>query len=207
MDSQKVLRYTTDCIKYRIQEEMGSWPSEIHHSDGLHRLSDDLLAVACGECFNDFSIEKRNLRLIQQPIMYNCATLNPMIEATLPEYDSKTYGNSARARAIAAILQPLFVCGDEGRIETEIILDDKVWSKPVSMCSKSITETLERNNVHVQFFCHDSAKIPGLQLADLTAGVIHSFQVSGREREAHELIKDRFIAHIGARRVPGASIF
>lgn len=201
--AQKVLGYTTERIKDEIKAEMGGRPNEIHHSGGLHRFSDRLLEIVHRDCYDDFSIEKRNLRLIQQPIMYSCNFVNPSIEAILPEYDSKTYGNIVRARAIAKSLQPLFMYGGEEPIEAEVILDDKVWSKAVSMCSRPITEALNGNKVHIQFSCHDSMKIPGVQLADLAAGVSHSFQREGKERKAYELIGKRTIIHIGERRAPG----
>lgn len=202
---QKVLNYTAECIKNEIKDEMGEIPKEIHHSKGLHRFSDRLLEIAHEKCFEDYSIEKRDMRLIQQPIMYNYNIVNPSVESVLPGYDSKSYGNDARVRAIARSLQPLFLYGGEEPIEAEVILDDEVWSKAVSLCSPPITKALNGNNVKVHFSCYDSAKIPGIQLADIAAGVLRRFQKYGEERKAYEIIGKRTITHIGKRRTSGMS--
>jgi hypothetical protein len=69
----------------------------------------------------------------------------------------------------------------------------------VDQVAESLKRLIGENNVHIKFFCEDSKKVPGLQLADVFAGVSRHYRLERDVGEAFELINGKSIFHVGSR--------
>lgn len=185
---QSALKFTVDEVKAEINQTIGSWPKEIHFSRGLRRHADALFEKAIASSCQDTTIYKKDLPWNGRPLAFRTAACCPRIESTLPGYDKKTFHKNLRARGVISLLMPLLAHSGNPKIEASVILDAEVWNDAVSICEACLKGPLDANSVTVTFSCESSRRVPGLQIADLTAGVFRHHLIDGSYEKAMALL-------------------
>jgi len=195
-----VLKYTADMVKNEIEVSTGKWPNEIHFSSGLRRFSDSLVDTAIDSSVRDSSIHKKDLPWMGRPIAFRAVTFSPLLEAALPGKDTHFHKN-LRARGIIALLMPLLLYSDEIKIEVSVILDDEVWNGALNVCKACLKKAVDHSSVSLAFSCESSGRVPGLQIADLAAGVVRQHLIDGSGKKAFDALSSGTFHRLNQMRV------
>jgi len=195
---QNALKHTSDGVKRRIKELMGSWPKEIHYASGLSRYSYELLQIVEGCSSEDKSILRTNPIWTKQPIRYRINEVNPETEAMILGDNSET-SNLMRAHAILSNLRPLITCHGKVSIEVGVIFDSEVWKKPWELLSEQLKEVFKGSLITLSPYYENSSRVPGLQIADMAAGAARHYFVSGDGKDSHDFLIERAICNIGGK--------
>lgn len=194
---QSVLRFTADEAKAEIRQTTGSWPNEIHFSSGLMRCVDTIFEKVVASSYQDNSIHRNDLPWTGKPLAYRTVAYCPKIEFSLKGYDKNTFHKNLRARGIISLLMPLLSHNGRPNIEASVILDANVWGEAVSICRECLNGPLSANSVAVTFSCEDSNRVPGLQIADLAAGIVRHHLIDGTCNEAFKSLDAGIIHRLG----------
>lgn len=182
-----VLKYTTDMVKNQIEKLTGKRPNEIHFASGLNRYSDSLFDTTIDSSIEDTSIHKRDLPWIGRPIAFRTVTFSPILEAALPGKD-KHFHKNLRARGIIASLMPLLMYNGDQKIEASVILDDNIWGGALEVCEDCLKKSVDHGSVALSFSCESSRRVPGLQIADLAAGIVRHHLIDGSGNKAFNML-------------------
>lgn len=193
---QSTLRYTVDQIRSLVGKCNRKMPREIHYSDGLRRKATEIVSTTFQKAYEDNSIRKKDLLWQNHPLASTTSFFNPQIEWDLVKEDD--ISNRMRARMISEMLQPLFTFSGGFRLDVDVVLDSECWKISVDHVAESLKRLTSENNVHLKFFCEDSKKIPGLQLADVFAGVSRHYRLERDVGEAFDIINSKSIFHVGS---------
>ncbi len=193
---QSTLRYTVDQIRSLVGKSNRKMPREIHYSDGLRRKATEIVSTTFQKAYEDNSIRKKDLLWQNHPLASTTSFFNPQIEWELAKEDD--ISNRMRARMISEMLQPLFTFNSGFRLDVDVVLDSECWKISLDHVAESLKRLTSENNVHLKFFCEDSKKIPGLQLADVFAGVSRHYRLERYVGEAFEIINSKSIFHVGS---------
>ncbi len=194
---QTTLRYTIDQIRSMVGKCNKKIPKEIHYSDGLRRMATEIVNLTFQKAYEDKTIRRNDLLWKNHPLANTTSFCNPRIEWELTREDD--ISNRMRARMISELLQPQFTFNGKFRLDVDVVLDSECWKISVDQVAESLKRLIGENNVHIKFFCEDSKKVPGLQLADVFAGVSRHYRLERDVGEAFELINGKSIFHVGSR--------
>jgi hypothetical protein len=183
-----ILKYTADMVKGEIKQLTNKRPNEIHFASGLKRYSDHLFDTAVECSSQDVSVHKKELLWPGRPIAFRTVALSPMIESALPGYDGRLFHKNLRARGIIISLMPLLMYAGDSKIEASIVLDAEIWGDALSVCEQCLMGALDSAPVALAFSCESSRRVPGLQIADLAAGVARHHLMDGSCTEAFRLL-------------------
>ena len=196
-----VLRYTLDETRRKVEKLTGKLPREIHYSDGLRRYAEPLVSTIIEKSPEDSSIVRKDSDhpWSKHPLGCSTAIFTPVAEsATMTDEE---FPNILRARALLSLLRPLVVYGGSQSFEVSVVLDDDCWKKSLDLCS-SIKDIASKKGVAISFSCEKSVRIPGLQIADLMAGITRDYYRNGIAEDAFRIIEKLNIRHLGAKVVP-----
>jgi hypothetical protein len=192
---QSTMRYTLEQSRLKIAELTGKMPNEVHYSDGLWRYSKEIIQTVGQKTLEDNSIVRKEFLWARYPVASTVAVFNPKIEyAISPNVD---FPNVLRARTIATLLMPLLNYQGASSIDVSIILDSDCWKKGLTYCTSKLEEMCKATDITISFSCESSSRVPGLQIADLFAGVTRDYHKDGTMQETYELSTKHRINHIG----------
>jgi hypothetical protein len=189
---QNAFSYTVSQLKSLLREQYNKSVNEIHFQDGLTAHSLELISATHHLVMEDHSIDKTISPWNGHPLAYRTTVCSPEAESILVG-NNPDYYNALRARSIMQMLTPLLTCRKAAQIEASIILDSEVWKKSLELCSDQIERMVGRESVRIDFSCESSNKVPGLQIADLVAGITRKSHLVNGLEEAHRLIFDKTI--------------
>lgn len=185
---QSVLKFSADEVKTEISKMSGSWPKEIHFASGLRRHGNTLFEKAIVSSLQDTTIHKNGLPWNGWPLAFRTVAYCPEVESILPGYDKRTFHKNLRARGIISLLMPLILYNGNLRIEASVILDTEIWKDAVSICEARLKGPLRTSSVELAFSCENSDRVPGLQIADLAAGIFRHYLIDGSCEKAFSLL-------------------
>lgn len=160
-----------------------------------------MIETVSTKSLEDNSIIKKDHPWSKHPLGNSIAVYNPKLESEIAPHDD--FPNVLRARAISSLLQPLLNYNGSIGLDVSIILDSDCWKKSLSYCSDAIEEALRYSDVTISFSCENSKKAPGLQIADLIAGISKNYFKDPSLIEPYGMIARNTIHHIGPRSIPG----
>lgn len=163
---------------------------ELHFQDGLAPHSFEIVTAAHALALEDETIIRENLPWNGHPLGYSTAIFSPEGEYVLAGRGPDYY-NAFRARAMISVLIPLLTCKKAAQIEASIILDAEPWKRALSLCSEHLENILGRESVSIDFSCESSSRVPGLQMADLVAGITRRAYSDDRLDDANKLISSQ----------------
>jgi hypothetical protein len=189
---QNTFSYTVSQLRSLLKERHNKSVDEIHFQNGLTPYALELLTAAHDLVIEDHSIDKTISPWNGHPLGYRTTECSPEAESILVG-NNPDYYNALRARSIIHMLTPLLTCRKAAQVEASIILDSEVWKKSLDLCSGQIERMLGRESVKIDFSCESSSKVPGLQIADLVAGITRKSHLFNGLEETHRLIFDKTI--------------
>jgi len=198
--AQNTLRYTLDALRPISNEYSRGSKKEIHHSDGLGRISHTLLETAINTSHSDNSIMRGDGTVLREPLCWRTVDYSPPFEHHIAN-GGIPCGNQIRARSIIYNLRPLLTYqGNHDRIEVGVILDSDTWAKALDLCRDKIIRCLSERDITITFEFEKSTKIPGLQIADLVSGAVRRYYRNQEEKEAYEIVKKHTFEHLAFKR-------
>ena len=198
---RSVLRYTIRSLKRKVKDLTGIYPDEIHYSSGLKRYADELITQCISTAFDDESIPNIGHPWDGHPLGFtfsfketsfeSCLSLNSMDGRTSPDF-----GNLIRARAIADLMLPLIYFDNPESIQISLIFDSPMWKNAVSYYGRNFDKLHDIDNLRLESFYEDSSAVPGLQIADLSAGILRHHVVEGIHKESLKILLNNEIKRL-----------
>lgn len=185
---QTVLRPTVDATRLFVKQLTGDEPKELHFAAGLKRNCDPIHERLTKCSYEDSTIFRKNLLWPGRPLAYRFLVSSPKIEAILPGYDKRLFHKNFRARGIISLLMPLLLYQDNPTIEVSVILDAEIWKESIVICEECLKNGLSNGHVAVSFSCENSSRVPGLQIADIAAGIVRHHSMDTRKIYAYDEI-------------------
>lgn len=189
------MRYTQDQVRLKIEELAGKMPGEIHYSNGLRRYSKEIMNTVYQKTLEDDSIVKKDYLWARHPVASSISVFKPEIEHNISP--SADFPNILRARTLVALLMPLLSYQDGKALDVSVILDADCWKKGLGLCSAKLVEICKASNIAISFSCEASNRVPGLQIADLFAGVTRDYYGSSTSIEPYEISTKHRVTQVG----------
>lgn len=188
---EKPLKPTVDSMKQYLRDHgKMEWAQEIHH----HRLPDEyseyLLFQAISLSRRDRTILREGVFWERSPIAFTIAIDNPRsVKAFDHSMTQQVLGNRTRLSALGNLLRPLSLYEGPERIRAELILDSEVWKKCVERYDSGLKGIVGNQRIDPAIhFCRSSIT-PGLQIADLAAGINRQFIINSRQESGYRLLQ------------------
>ena len=176
-------------------ELTGQHRKELSHSEGLAPHDDALFDEFLESIKVDRSIHHNEKPWSGFPLKFTVASACPRLEVRMAK--NPDYGNQTRARCLIEALSPLnHYSGNDG-IQAEVVLDEIVWRRALSYCGDEFAGPQCPENLSFHFTYEKSHRMPGLQLADLVAGVNRHFLLTSESACAHRILEQHRLYHIG----------
>ncbi|MCE5295682.1 MAG: DUF3800 domain-containing protein [Euryarchaeota archaeon] len=193
--AHNILGRTLEQLKDFLETETGKRPDELHFSEGSKRYAAGLCEILTSQSHHDYSIRGPGVLWERDRIKNSHAIFTPAIEyfKDIPRPD---FGNHLRAKAIGMLLRPLIIYDGESDMHVDVILDDDIWMKSIDIIKKQLGQI--NNHVRFNYSCQKSNKIPGLQIADLCAGVVRSYHDKGVCEDAYHNIAQHILHRLTA---------
>lgn len=187
---QEPLRYTVDHIRRRISEELRCpIPREISHHDH-EKVAASLFVEGYGVVMQDKSIRKSDHPWDTHPLAFSKVNYNPQTEMKIyPELTDEELGNQMRVRAVANLLRPLTLFSGDEQLDVTVILDDHVWKKAVDVYDPDLQESISNAKINQTVDYGKSSSVPGLQIADLVAGINRHYLMTTDGKTAYRTIE------------------
>lgn len=188
---EKPLKPTVDSMKQYLRDHgKMEWAQEIHH----HRLPDEyseyLLFQAISLSRRDRTILREGIFWERSPVAFTMAIDNPRaVKAFDHSMTQQVLGNRTRLGALGNLLRPLSIYEGPEHIRAELILDSEVWKKCVERYDAGLKKTIGNQRIDPAIhFCRSSIT-PGLQIADLAAGINRQFIINARQESGYRLLQ------------------
>lgn len=188
---EKPLKPTVDSMRQYLRDYgKMEWAKEIHH----HRLPDEyseyLLFQAISLSRRDETVMREGIFWEKSPIMFTVATDNPRaVKAFDQDISQQILGNRTRLNALGNILRPLSFYEGAKSVKVELILDAEVWKKCIERYDIGLERTIgNRLIIPAIHFCRSSIT-PGLQIADLVAGINRQYIIRARQESGYRIIQ------------------
>jgi hypothetical protein len=190
---QSVLRFTLDRLRFVARQRTGKLPPEIKYSAGLRRCSREIMDEVLSSSSKDHSIRKTETPWSGPPLGCTMSVSMPVAERHM-SMDSD-FNNILRARALLSLLRPLAVRRGSRALEVSVITDAEVWRRSFGYLS-SILSLAAAKKVRLDFSCESSRRVPGLQIADVVAGICRDYHLHGECEEEYGLVRRAMIDRI-----------
>ena len=195
---EKPLKPTIDSlIQYLRDYGRIAWTREIHHRELPDEYSEYLLFLAIDAARSDNTILRDGTFWDGAPIMFSIATDNPCaVKAFNPEMTRQILGNRSRLNALGNLLRPLCIYDGNEDIRVDIILDAEVWKNCINKYDRRLENTINNERIHPEIYFCRSSNTPGLQIADLVAGINRRFILHSRQKIGYRLIQNNILGCI-----------
>jgi len=167
---------------------------ELSHSEGLALHDDDLFYEMSLKVPVDASVNQKDKPWTGFPLKFTTSIAHPTLETRMSS--SREAGNQIRARCLMQVLHPLTVYRGNAKIEAEVVLDDVVWAKAVAYCGDDFESPRIAKNLSFHFTYEKSLRIPGLQVADLVAGMNRHYCLTAENQSAHAFVDQNTLRHL-----------
>ena len=187
----KPLASTVDSMKqYLIDDHKHKWAREIHHRGMPDEFVEFLLFMALNEARIDNTILKEGYYWDKSPIRFTMSIGNPFaFKCMNPNIDSQQLGNLMRLFALGNLLRPLCIYLGPEEIFADIVLDAEVWKGVIERYDPGIKRTINNLKIHNAIYYSKSAKTPGLQIADLAAGIVRQHLLKATQSAGYKLLQ------------------
>jgi hypothetical protein len=193
---QQPLRFTIDEMRKRIGQEKGRMPPEIKYHDHSD-MAEDLIEVALASVESDRSIVRSGHPWAGSTIVFGTASSHPAtVKALRPQQTDSELGRQLRLTCIASLLEPFAVYSGSKEIDAAVVFDSDVWKTPIEQSDPGLVRSISNERVSLSLFYETSVSVPGLQLADLVAGMNRAFRLHSHHPRGFEFIQKRLLKHI-----------
>lgn len=198
---QEVLRYSVDRMRFLIKERIGKLPHELKFSAGLARYADDLLSLLLDDAvLKDRSVICNEGFPLGCPIRFSSSSIICSYEVialtgTKANRVVPDYGRTLRARVMPELLLPAIMYDGRRDIQLDIVFDESIWHTIEEPYGSNLSQLISNNRISRSLDYRKSSSIPGLQLADLIAGMIRNHLLSGGNPGSFSAIQDARIIH------------
>ncbi|MDH4123321.1 MAG: DUF3800 domain-containing protein [Thermoplasmata archaeon] len=194
----KPLSSTVDSLKqYLIDDHKVKWAREIHHRGMPDEFAEFLLFMAMNKARTDPTIQKEGCFWDRSPVRFTMSIDNPCAFKLLnPEIDSQKLGNLIRLSALGNLLRPLCICQNTEKILADIILDAEIWKSAIDRYDPYLKRTIDNPSIETRLYYSKSAKTPGLQIADLAAGIIRQHHLKSTQNAGYKLLLSNELVQI-----------
>lgn len=180
---EKPLESTIDSIRQYLRESgKARWAREIHHLDLPDDCAEYLLFLAIERSRYDRTIIRDESFFKISPIAFTYNADNPRaIKILNPGMDERMLGNTCRLNALGNLLRPLCGYRGEASLYVDIILDSEVWRSCIERYDPLLRNTINNARICQRIYCSRSKKTPGLQIADIVAGINRQYTMNSRQ--------------------------
>lgn len=193
---QQPLRYTVDEMRKLVADTRGRMPAEIKyhdHSDAAENLIEHGVTCVGSDC----SITQSGHPWVGSAIAFGSAYSLPATEKALhPDLSDSALGNQIRLSSVVSLLRPLIVYKCDKRIDVDIVLDSDVWRRSIEKFDPGLVGSISNSLVSATIHYEKSVSVPGLQMADLIAGMNRGFLLHEKHPKGHDFIQKRLLRHI-----------
>ena len=196
------LESTVDSMKqYLVEMGKREWAKEIRHHEMPDDLAEYLLFLAIDKAKSDCTISRKEIYWNGPPLTFTTASQNPSaLRYLFPEMNSHLLGNYIRLSTLGNLLRPFSVYGGKDEIQVEIVLDSRVWSKSIEKYDPDLKRTVGSRKIHRRIRYSNSAVTPGLQIADLAAGINRKFHLGSSQRNGYRLLQSNALNALSLKR-------
>ena len=187
---EKPLESTIDSMKqYLIDDGKFKWAKEIHHRGMPDDYVEFLIFLAVNKARTDDTILQDQVYWDRSPLRFTMNAGNPhAIECLNPEMNPQRLGNFMRLSAIGNLLRPFSTYQGTEELMTEIVLDAEVWESVIERYDPGLRRMIGNARVKSEIHYCRSAKTPGLQIADLAAGIVRQYLLKSTQKAAYRLL-------------------
>jgi hypothetical protein len=190
-DRGRPLKSTVDSMKqYLVDLGKGKWAREIRHHELPDDLAEYLLFLAADKAKSDETISREEVFWSGPPLTFTTTSQNPSaIKVLLPDMNPQLLGNYVRLNALGNLLRPLSIYEGINEIRVEISLDSRIWSKCIERYDPNLNRIIRSRRVHRRIRFCNSAVTPGLQIADLAAGINRKYLLESRQKNGFRFLQ------------------
>lgn len=192
---------TVDSMKqYLVEMDKRKWAKEIRHHELPDDLAEYLLFLAVDKAKSDCTISNEKTYWEGPPLTFTTTNQNPSaLRHLFPEMSSHLMGNYIRLSTLANLLRPISLYKGKDEIRVEIVLDSRVWSKCIEKYDPNLKRTIGSKKVHRRIRYSNSAVTPGLQIADLAAGINRKYLLGSVQRNGYRLLQSNMLNALSLR--------
>jgi hypothetical protein len=201
-DRGRPLKSTVDSMKqYLVDMGKRKWAEEIRHHELPDDLSEYLLFLAADKAKSDETISREEIFWNGPPLTFTIASQNPSaIKLLLPDMNPQVLGNYVRLNALGNLLRPLSIYKGIDEMQVDISLDSRIWSKCIERYDPGFKKILRSRRVHRKINFCNSALTPGLQIADLAAGINRRYLLESRQKNGFRFLQSNALNAISLRK-------
>lgn len=190
-DRGKPLKSTVDSMKqYLVELGKGKWAREIRHHELPDDLAEYLLFLAADKAKSDETISREEVFWSGPPLTFTTTSQNPSaVKVLIPDMNPQLLGNYIRLNALGNLLRPLSIYEGISEIWVDISLDSRIWSKCIERYDPDLKRIIRSREVHRRIRFCNSAVTPGLQIADLAAGINRKFLIESRQKNGFRFLQ------------------
>lgn len=195
---EKPLESTVDSMKqYLIDDGKFKWAREIHHRGMPDDYVEFLIFLAVNKARTDETILGESFYWDRSPLRFTMNVGNPhAIECLNPGMNAQRLGNFMRLSAIGNLLRPFCTYQGTQELRTEIVLDAEVWESVIERYDPGLRRMIDNARIKPVIHYCKSAKTPGLQIADLAAGIIRQYLLKSTQKAAYRLLQSNELISI-----------
>ncbi len=189
----KALKPTVSKMRDALNSTSGHHVSEIRYSHGAGTYAEFLLSIGLAEVRSDDTVSGDAEDWFPRGLAFTTATVDRASERCLSVRGRDSWrpnpdmGNIIRARTIAMLLGPLIRYGCA--YELGLIMDGANWKPGVEAhFGRNLERLFAGSGTTCQAEYCDSRRTPGLQMADLVAGILRDYTITGRRESAFRLL-------------------
>jgi hypothetical protein len=139
---------------------------------------------------NDGTILKNPIFWDKAPIRFTMDVSNPRaIRRLHPVMEPQRLGGLLRLSSLGNLLRPLCTYQGADEVAADIVFDSEVWRSAIDRHDPGLEGTVNTDKVRTNLHYNKSAKTPGLQIADLAAGIVRQYHLHGNQRSAFMLLQ------------------
>ena len=198
---QQTLRYSIDRMREFIKDRTGKHPHELRFSAGLARYADDLTSLLMTDAtLKDRSIIRRDGFPLDNPLRFS--TSSTICTAEIIRNSGRigpVFGNELRARTIPDIMHSAMMYRGRVDLRLDIVFDENIWRTVEKAYGCNLKNLIPNDRISVSVEYRKSSSVPGLQLADLVAGITRNHLLNGENSRSFRMIQDARVFHFSER--------
>ena len=188
---EKPLKPTIDSMMQYFRDiGKNEWAKEIHHRDYPDEYAEYMLFHALEKVRSDNTILRDGSYWDGSPLRFTVADVNPYaINRLLPEMNCQMLGNHCRLSTLGNLLRPFYTYVGVEEIKADIIFDSEVWRSVIQRYDPGLNKIINNSRITVRMYWCKSSNTPGLQIADLAAGINRQYIYLSRQKAGYRLIQ------------------
>jgi len=188
---EKPLESTVDSMKrYLIDDGKMRWAREIHHRGMPDDYVEYLMFMAMNRARTDNTILRNPIYWDRAPMRFTMSVSNPhAVRCLNPEMTAQGLGRFTRLSALGNLLRPFCMYQGTADIRADLILDAEVWENVIERSDPGLSRTIDNSRVNPHLYYCKSSKTPGLQIADLAAGIARQYYLKATQKAAFRLLQ------------------